>query len=575
MRHPALEIGGELFHLRENRSYVVGSASGADLRLNHPSVEPKHLKLVVVDGAVWVESLIAGPATLVNGVAPGDQSLSPGDRLRIGDLELGFRLFDEAPPPTPAQAEIPEHALRAALRRELRRTPWLLLSLAAHGLLLLIFLWLSPEAQRLVRRTIGLEVAEPSAVGPEATGATPEEPLVAADAAPFVRAAPSDDPSLLPVVPSHDQKRDTFEDLLGEPGSMFDRGEGLLGRLGGDSLGDLMNSGNAALQAGGFKNTVAALRKSGLEIVFVFDSTGSMSNVLQATKERIERMVDALHALVPDARIGVVTYRDKGKDEDYLIRGVPLSRDYYRAINFLNVIRAGGGGDTPEAVLEALQAGLRQDWGKEARRVLVLIGDAPPHKGSESAILQLARTFAGNGRSHLHTIVTKPPASRTPPAEASKQFEAIARAGKGTAAHSGRDDELLRQILTLAFGGEFKSNIDEVYKLVEQRSRSVAPRARDVARHARPEVIVQALRRDPADDEVLKALLREPSRAAVLALIDIAARADSPATSRHAAAFVLQRLLELDDPPVDPERGAPVPASTAHALKKRAQERFD
>jgi hypothetical protein len=88
-------------------------------------------------------------------------------------------------------------------------------------------------------------------------------------------------------------------------------------------------------------------------------------------------------------------------------------------------------------------------------------------------------------------------------------------------------------------------------------------------------VIVQALRRDPADDEVLKALLREPSRAAVLALIDIAARADSPATSRHAAAFVLQRLLELDDPPVDPERGAPVPASTAHALKKRAQERFD
>jgi Mg-chelatase subunit ChlD len=42
----------------------------------------------------------------------------------------------------------------------------------------------------------------------------------------------------------------------------------------------------------GFRKTVSELRRSGLEIVFVFDSTGSMGSSIRATKDGIANMLD-------------------------------------------------------------------------------------------------------------------------------------------------------------------------------------------------------------------------------------------------------------------------------------------
>ena len=74
-------------------------------------------------------------------------------------------------------------------------------------------------------------------------------------------------------------------------------------------LGDVLERGGQGLDTGGFRQTVAELRTSGLEIVFVFDSTGSMSRAIVETKTTIVQMLAVLHALAAPAaplRVGVV-----------------------------------------------------------------------------------------------------------------------------------------------------------------------------------------------------------------------------------------------------------------------------
>jgi hypothetical protein len=46
---------------------------------------------------------------------------------------------------------------------------------------------------------------------------------------------------------------------------------------------------------------------------------------------------------------------------------------------WLEKCRAEGGGDTPEAVADALRAILSLSWRQNATRICILISDAPPH----------------------------------------------------------------------------------------------------------------------------------------------------------------------------------------------------
>jgi hypothetical protein len=74
-----------------------------------------------------------------------------------------------------------------------------------------------------------------------------------------------------------------------------------------------------------------------------------------------------------------VFYRDHG--DEYVTRISPLSSHIETTIDFIKHQGANGGGDTPEAVDQALEVALNNlSWSKEAKaRLLFLILDAPPH----------------------------------------------------------------------------------------------------------------------------------------------------------------------------------------------------
>ena len=122
--------------------------------------------------------------------------------------------------------------------------------------------------------------------------------------------------------------------------------------------------------------------KPTIEVAFVLDTTGSMSNLIEGAKRKIWSIATAIADGNADAdiRMGLVAYRDIG--DDYVTRTFDLTADIQDLYGNLLSLQARGGGDWPESVNEALDVAVNQlKWtsGGEARRIVFLVGDAPPH----------------------------------------------------------------------------------------------------------------------------------------------------------------------------------------------------
>ncbi len=124
------------------------------------------------------------------------------------------------------------------------------------------------------------------------------------------------------------------------------------------------------------------LDKPRVDVVFVLDTTGSMSGLIQTAKEKIWSIATTMASAkpTPEIRIGLVAYRDRG--DRYVTQLVDLSDDLDSIYAKLMDFQADGGGDTPESVNKALfdaVHGMSWSQGDQAYRVIFLIGDAPPH----------------------------------------------------------------------------------------------------------------------------------------------------------------------------------------------------
>lgn len=119
------------------------------------------------------------------------------------------------------------------------------------------------------------------------------------------------------------------------------------------------------------------------DVVFLIDSTGSMSDEIRSVKTHIINIVNDVRdgQPAPEMRIGVVTYRDHEPEElEYLFDYFDLTYDIDSALEFIEQIQANGGGDMPEAVADGLHYAVRKmDWDSDHRKIIFLIGDAPPH----------------------------------------------------------------------------------------------------------------------------------------------------------------------------------------------------
>lgn len=120
-----------------------------------------------------------------------------------------------------------------------------------------------------------------------------------------------------------------------------------------------------------------------LDVVMMFDTTGSMYGFLEEVRRELSRLALEIHDSVPNARVGVIAYGDYC--DTYVTKVLDLTDNFNDVRHFVRSVEATGGGDFPEAVEEALYRANKLNWRIGSSRAVVLVGDAPPH-GVEDSI---------------------------------------------------------------------------------------------------------------------------------------------------------------------------------------------
>ena len=117
-----------------------------------------------------------------------------------------------------------------------------------------------------------------------------------------------------------------------------------------------------------------------VDVLFVVDATGSMGDEIRYLQRELKDVIDRSSSSNGSLslRTGAVFYRDKG--DDYITQTHGFTSDANSTVSFIQNQSAAGGGDYPEAVHNALDEALSQDWSEEAiSRIIFLLLDAPPH----------------------------------------------------------------------------------------------------------------------------------------------------------------------------------------------------
>jgi hypothetical protein len=227
----------------------------------------------------------------------------------------------------------------------------------------------------------------------------------------------------------------------------------------------------------GFGGFIGELRRKGLDVVLVVDGTGSMKLIIEDVKTRMQQLVRAVHRLVPIARVGVVVFGGKG--ESMQIQPLTLSAD--KLAQFLGGIKAMGGGEWEEDTMGACQKAInKMDWKQYAKKVVVLVGDSPPHKEDLQPLMALIRGFKINNgtfntidvaaeeherfeREFWLKVHRQEPPSISPLPEFYQQtrqaYKVLAGQGGGAMRSLSKDAHINQQVLILAFGEQWQQQV--------------------------------------------------------------------------------------------------------------------
>ncbi|MEO8493688.1 MAG: VWA domain-containing protein [Planctomycetota bacterium] len=218
--------------------------------------------------------------------------------------------------------------------------------------------------------------------------------------------------------------------------------------------------GGGSMAGGGWDGFLQNLRRNGLDIVITFDSTGSMGGEIREVKEQIKRIGGTLLKMVPKARISICTYRDAG--DEFVVEGLPLTSDITEIDRYLAGISADGGGDEPEAVQEGMRwAVTNNQFRTNARKMLLLFGDAPPHRQDHGTCLSIASDFKRE-HSGIVSTVTCRRGTRL------DEFIEIAEMGGGEAFLTSDGRQIMEQLIVLVFGSRFRGKVLEAFELMEK-----------------------------------------------------------------------------------------------------------
>ncbi|KAK3595181.1 hypothetical protein CHS0354_002782 [Potamilus streckersoni] len=116
-----------------------------------------------------------------------------------------------------------------------------------------------------------------------------------------------------------------------------------------------------------------------VEVVFSFDTTGSMYSYLTKVRQKLRESCERLLRDIPNIRIGIIAHGDYCDYSKYVIRYVDLTSDVDTLVQFAENVPCTGGGDSPECYEWVLRKSQQLDWSEDSAKALIVIGDCEPH----------------------------------------------------------------------------------------------------------------------------------------------------------------------------------------------------
>ena len=147
--------------------------------------------------------------------------------------------------------------------------------------------------------------------------------------------------------------------------------------------------------------------RSELDVQLVLDTTGSMGDELTYLQSEFDAIATQVRTRFPNVtpRWSLVVYKDHG--DVYVAKGFDFTTDTSKFRSNLRAQSAGGGGDTPEAVVEGLSTGLSQQWrsGTNVAKIAFWVADAPAHPGEGQKLASVIRDAKKKGV-HIYPIAS-------------------------------------------------------------------------------------------------------------------------------------------------------------------------
>ena len=149
-------------------------------------------------------------------------------------------------------------------------------------------------------------------------------------------------------------------------------------------------------------NKIVDKYDNNMDLVFVIDTTTSMTPYLKGVKEYIKTM--SKKVINNDGRIGFVLYRDL--NDTYLTKKIDFNADLKAISRDVDYFYATGGGDKEEPMYEAIQVALDDFEYIKKNKVVIVITDAPA-KVIGRATLETNTKSAKEKGIKIETILTK------------------------------------------------------------------------------------------------------------------------------------------------------------------------
>lgn len=126
------------------------------------------------------------------------------------------------------------------------------------------------------------------------------------------------------------------------------------------------------------EDMIERVEEETLDLVLCLDTTKSMENDIPHLRSSLIPMLEKASAGFTRFRFGLVLYKDYF--EEYLNKSYPFQEGSFGAVQrVLDGARVYGGRDIPEAVYEAMYEGIHAYSWSADKKMLILVGDAPPH----------------------------------------------------------------------------------------------------------------------------------------------------------------------------------------------------